>query len=229
METANGNPHVLFVYYSFTQQTRRVADTMAGALRERGCDVTEAAIRFTDAQYGKKFSKHPMGWPIAKIVSMLPAQARRKTGEVGIPPEASEGAYDLVVIGSPTWWLTTCMPIRSYLHDPASQRVLAGKPFAAFTTSRRYYKKNLKTIRALGEQSGGKFIDNVHFVSDGNQVMSMWSWLVFMRHDVEKDHSIGVHLPKPNLKVGFEGPAVNFINGVADKALSTSTSPGAPR
>ena len=166
-----------------------------------------------------------MSWPIATIVSMLPAQVRRKTGTIGIPPEASEGAYDLVVIGSPTWWLTTCMPIRTYLHDPASQKVLSGTPFAAYTTSRRYYKNNLKTIRELGEK-GGKFVDDLHFVSDGNQVMSMWSWLVFMRHDAERDRSIGVHLPKPNLKVGFEGPAANFINEVADKVLSTSTSPG---
>ena len=191
--------------------------------------MTEAAIQFTDPHYGKKFSKRPMSWPIAKIVSMLPAQVRRKTGAIGIPSEASEGIYDLVVIGSPTWWLTTCMPIRTYLHDPASENVLSGKPFAAFTTSRRYYKYNLKTIRSLGEQSGGEFVDDAHFVADGNQVMSMWSWLVFMRHDVEKDHSIGVHLPKPNLKVGFEEPAATFINGVADKVLSTSASPGTPQ
>ena len=109
----NGTPHVLFVYYSFTQQTRRVADTMADTLRGRGYDVTEAAIEFTDAHYGKRFSKRPMSWPIAKIFSMLPAQVRRKTGEIGIPPAASGGDYDLVVIGSPTWWLTTCMPVRS--------------------------------------------------------------------------------------------------------------------
>src|SRR5262245_54672036 len=142
-----GRSHVLFVYYSFTQQTRRVAETMAQALRARGCDVTEAAIEFTDAHYGARFSKLPMRKPIAKIVGMLPAQRRKKTGEIRIPSEASNGSYDLVVIGSPTWWLTTCMPVRSYMHDPAAKRVLAGKPFAVFSTSRRYYKDNLKTIR----------------------------------------------------------------------------------
>ena len=213
-------PRALFVYFSFSQQTRRAADSMAGTLRQRGYDVTEAAIEFTDQHYGKKFSKRPMSWSIVKIVSMLPAQLRRKTGEIEVPPAASEGDYDLVVIGSPTWWLTTCMPIRSYMQDPSSARVLNGKPFAVFSTSRRYYKDNLKTIRDLGTKSGGKFVDDTHFVSDGNQVMSMWSWLVFMRHDVEKRHWFGVHLPKPNLKDGFDEQASTFINGVADK-LST--------
>ncbi len=218
----DGTPHALFVYYSFSQQTRRVADTMAGTLRGRGYEVTEAAIEFTDEHYGTKFSKRPMPWSIAQIFSMLPAQLRRKTGDIGIPPAASDGGYDLVVIGSPTWWLTTCMPIRSYLHDPASGRVLTGTPFAAFTTSRRYYKNNLKTIRELGTTSGGRFVDDTHFVADGNQVMSMWSWLVFMRHDVEKRQWFGVPLPKPNLKAGFEEQATTFINGVADTVSSSS-------
>src|SRR5262245_41365386 len=123
-----GGSNVLFVYYSFTNQTRSVANTMADVLRARGCDVTEAALEFTDEHYGKRFSKLPMSWPVAKIVGMLPAQLRRKTGKVVIPPEATSGEYDLVVIGSPTWWLTTCMPVRSYLHDRASMPVLAGKP-----------------------------------------------------------------------------------------------------
>ncbi len=185
---------------------------MADALRAGGHDVTEAALEFTDAHYGKKFSTRPMARPIAKIFSMLPAQLRRKIGDIQIPPEAREGDYDLIVIGAPTWWLTTCMPVRSYLHDPAAARILSGKPFAAFSTSRRYYKNNLKTIKKAGEASGGTFIDATHFVADGNQVMSMWSWLAFMRHDEERNRSLGVKMPHPNLKVGYEQQAVDFIN-----------------
>ena len=35
---------------------------------------------------------------------------------------------------------------------PRHDSVLAGKPFAVFSTSRRYYKNNLKTIRELGDE-----------------------------------------------------------------------------
>ena len=59
-------PRALFVYFSFSQRTRRVADTMADTLRRRGYEVTEAAIEFTDQHYGKKFSKRPMSWSIAE-------------------------------------------------------------------------------------------------------------------------------------------------------------------
>lgn len=214
---------VLFVYYSFTQQTRLAADTMADALRARGHDVTVAPLEFSDPHYGKKFAERPMRWPIAKIMSMLPAQTRKKTGGITIPSEAQVGGYDLVVIGSPTWWITTCMPVRSYLHDPAAKRVLDGTHFAAYSTSRRYYRYNLRTIEKAGVANGGTFIDSTHFVADGNQVMSMWSWLAFMRHNEVRPRSLGAKLPRPNLRVGYEQQATAFIDGVSDLALADPT------
>ncbi|MGZ6576155.1 MAG: flavodoxin family protein, partial [Solirubrobacteraceae bacterium] len=174
-------PSVLFVYYTFTKQTGMVVDAIAEELTARGCAVTKALLEFPDAHYGERFSKLPMSWPIWHIVGMLPAQRRRKTGDITIPPEAQRGDYDLVVFGSPTWWLTTCMPVRSYLHAPAAKSILDGKRFAAVSVSRRYYKGNLGDIKELGEQAGGTWAGGTHFVSDGNQVMSMASWLVFMR------------------------------------------------
>jgi len=158
---------VLFVYYSFTKQTEMVVGAMAQQLAARGCTVTKAPLAFPDAHYGGRFSKLPMSSPILHIVGMLVAQRRRKTGDITIPPEAQHGDYDLVVFGSPTWWLTTCMPVRSYLHSPAAKAVLDGKPFAAVSVSRRYYKGNLADIKKLGEQAGGRSSGSTHFVSDG--------------------------------------------------------------
>jgi flavodoxin len=215
------NPKVLFLYFSFTQQTAHAAGTMADELRGRGCDVTMAPLEFTDPHYSPRFRTLPMKWPVAKIVGMLPAQARRKTGDIRIPPEASEGSYDLVVLGAPTWWLTTCMPMRSYLHDPALARVVSGTQFAVFSTSRRYYKNNIKTMREAGEKAGGRYVDETHFLADGNQVMSMWSWLAFMRHNAERQRSFGVPMPRPNLAADYEKQAVEFIDGVADRALAS--------
>ncbi len=74
---------------------------------------------------------------------------RRATGEIRIPPEAESGDYDLVCIGSPTWWLTTCMPIRSYLESDEAGRLLKGKSVAGFVVCRRYWKNNLETVMKL--------------------------------------------------------------------------------
>ena len=78
---------MLIVYYSFTQQTaqRRRHD----GRRRYGaadCDVTMAALEFTDPHYGTRFSKLPMSWPIAKIVGMLPAQGGGRRATSGSRP-----------------------------------------------------------------------------------------------------------------------------------------------
>ena len=57
--TGSARPRVLFVYYSYTQQTREVVEAMAEVLRERDCEVAQAAIEFTDARYAERFSVFP--------------------------------------------------------------------------------------------------------------------------------------------------------------------------
>ncbi len=101
-------PTVLLVYYTFSHQTERVADVIAAALAERGVDVTLSRIELTDVRWAKRFERIPMRYPLLKLVGMLPAQIRQATGEIRIPPEAQEGDYDVVVIGSPTWWFRVC-------------------------------------------------------------------------------------------------------------------------
>ena len=81
------------------------------------------------ASHGSLFGTLDLLW-------MLPSQLRRATGEIRIPEEAREGKYDLVCIGSPTWWLTTCMPIRSFMKSDAAARLLRQKRFAAILICR---------------------------------------------------------------------------------------------
>ena len=108
-------------------------------------------------------------FPALRIPTILVAQRRRKVGEIRVPKEAQEGEYDLVLIGSPTWWLTTNMPVRSYLKIPAARGILDGRPFAAFSVSRRYWKGNMRDVRKLGEEAGGSWLGETHFASDGGR------------------------------------------------------------
>src|SRR5205085_957735 len=39
-------PRVLLVYFSHTEQAKKVSDAMAEVLRARGCDVSQAGIQF---------------------------------------------------------------------------------------------------------------------------------------------------------------------------------------
>lgn len=207
----------LIVYYSFSKQTERVVDAMSTTLTAGGHDVTRAAIEFTDKRYVERFSRVPMAHPLTQIGGMLPAQLRRKTGEIRIPPEAQEGNYDLVLFGSPTWWLTTNMPIRSYLKSPAARAILKGKPFAAASVSRRYWRGNMKGVRTLGEDDGGTWLGQTHFVVAGGQVKSMLSWLAYMKHGEPKERVLGLKMPLPNLQPDFEQQAESFVKDVLSK------------
>ena len=219
-------PRVLVVYFSLTQQSARVAEAMAQALTKRGCDVTKAAIEFTDERWAPKLSRFPMTHPFPQIAKILPAQLRHKTGEIRIPPEAEAGDYDLVLLASPTWWFQTSMPMRSYLKSPAAQKVLNRKPFACASISRRYYRFNLGQMRKLGEKNGGRHVDKTHFVAAGGQVKSMLSWLGYVKHGEPQARVFGLKMPPPNLRPDFEEQAQSFVDPIVDEVLHRPAAAG---
>ena len=60
-------PSVVLVYFTYTNQTRKVIDAMAEVLRGRGCDVRLAAIEFTDPRYAGRFQEFPMPRPFREL------------------------------------------------------------------------------------------------------------------------------------------------------------------
>jgi menaquinone-dependent protoporphyrinogen IX oxidase len=208
-------PRVLLVYYSYTQQTRRVSAAMADILREHGCDVQEASIEFTDRRYVERFSVFPLRRAFFDVLGMLPAQLRRATGEIQIPAAAQRGDYDLICIGSPTWWLTTSMPIRTFLKCDSTRKLLAGKRFATFVVCRRYWRNNLKTMRKVGGKHGGEYVGGVHFTFAGGQIRSMLSLISYLGKGVNDERYLGVRIPPTNLRPDFLGDARTFANELA--------------
>ncbi|GAA4360592.1 flavodoxin family protein [Angustibacter luteus] len=215
------NPKVLVVYYSFTQQNRKVADVVADRLRERGCKVTTAAIEFTDKRYIERFAVFPLKHRIFDIVRMLPAQLRRATGEIRIPEEAQRGGYDLVCVGSATWWLTTCMPIRSFLKADSTKALLSSTPFGAYVVCRRYWKSNLKSVRRMGAKQGGVWVDGIHFKALGGQIRSLLSLISYLGTGENRSHYLGVPIPKPNLTDDYADKSKAFADQLADRAGAT--------
>lgn len=213
----DGRPRVLLLCYSYTGQSLKVLQTAGAVFRERGCDVRTAEIEFTDRRFSGRFSRFPMQhvWP--DMLSVLPAQTRRATGEIRIPDEVLDGAYDLICIGSPTWWRTTNMPIRSFLRSVEAQKVLAGKPFAVFVVCRRYWRENLETVRKLGEEAGGEYVDGVHFTYPGGQVRSMLSLTSYLGSGQHRDHYLGLRIPPTNVQPDQLEQTRTFASALAER------------
>jgi hypothetical protein len=210
-------PRALFVYYTFTKQALRVTEDMESVFHDRGWDTERAQIEFTDARYTKRFEVFPLKHRIFDIVRLLPAQLRRATGEIKVPPEAASGDYDLVVIGSPTWWLTTCMPIRSYLKSDAAATLLKGRSIAGFVVCRRYWKNNLKTVQKLAEDNGATCVGTTHFAYLGGQVRSLLSLISYLGTGEYRDKYLGVKIPPTNLQSDGDEAARVFATKLVDQ------------
>jgi hypothetical protein len=219
------SPQVLFVYYTFTKQALRVTQDMESVFRDRGWGIQRAEIEFTDPRYSPRFERFPFKHRYLDLFRMLPAQLRRATGEIHIPEQAERGEYDLVVIGSPTWWLTTCMPIRSYLKSDAAAELLKGKSVAGFVVCRRYWKNNLKTVQELAERNGATCIGTTHFKYLGGQVRSLLSLISYLGTGEYRERYLGVKIPPTNLQPEGDAAARVFAETLVDKLPSASPRP----
>jgi hypothetical protein len=209
-------PKVLFIYFTYSQQTLRVVEAMAGVLRERGCEVEQAKIEFIDPHYTDLFSNFPFRHAYLAVARMLSPQLGHATGQIRVPDIVREGDYDLVCIASPTWWFNPCMPIRSFMESDLAGKVLAGRRFAVIVVCHRYWKSNLATLKTLGIKQGGKFVDAIHFIAAGGPVGSMLALMGYLGKGVVQERYLGVKLPPPNLQPSYAGEAQSFAGGLAD-------------
>lgn len=209
-------PKVLFVYYSYSQQTRRVVDAMADIFRERGCDVRLALIEFTDPRYSGRFAKFPLQNAYRNIFGMVSPQMRGITGQIRVPDEVKEAGFDLVCICSPVWWFHPCMPIRSFLESDLASTVLEGRKFAAVIVCHRYWHDALRIVKHLATQRGGKILGETHFIAAGGPVNSMLSFLSYISTGKVVGRYIGMKIPPPNLQPSYLVQAQAFANEMVD-------------
>lgn len=209
-------PRVLLLYYTYTGQSHKVLEAVGEELRERGCDVVPARIELTDRRYADRFSRFPMRrvWP--DMLSVLPAQLRRATADISIPESAQTGDYDLICIGSPTWWRATNLPLRSYLKSGHARNVLSDTPFITFVVCRRYWRENIRTVRRLGQKHGGRYLGGLGFQYPGGQLRSMLSLTSFLGSGQYRDRYLGVSIPTTNVQPEQVEQARAFAARTAD-------------
>jgi hypothetical protein len=220
--TITKKPSILFVYYTYSQQTLLVVESMAGILRERGCDVQLAMIEFTDPRYAKRFSQFPLRHAYLDIFGMILPQLRGVTGQIRIPDEVRTGNYDLVCIASPTWWLHPCMPIRSFLESDVAGTLLVGKRCAAVAVAHRYWRDDLRILKQHIVKRGGEYVDGGHFTAGGGPVDSMLALFSYLSTGVTKDRYFGIKIPPATLEPSYVGQSQALANRLADNLMNRS-------
>jgi hypothetical protein len=219
MEEAT-QPRVTFVYFSYTKQTKRVMEAMADVFRERGYAVADAPLGFTDHRWAGRFSTFPL--PFLKLLGMFPPQLRGATGEITIPEAAGQAGSDLVVIGSPTWFFRTSIPVRSYLTTPEAKRLLGGTRFAVAVVCRRYWSINGKNVKKRGTELGGTLVGMHKFTFVGGQVRSLVSLLSYLSTGEMRPKVLGISVPPSNLPDSAVDAARTFATELIDGRAGTA-------
>ncbi|MCV7260383.1 flavodoxin family protein [Mycobacterium shimoidei] len=215
-------PRILLLYYSYTGQSQKVLETAGEVFRDRGCEVHTARIEFTDPRYAGRFTRFPMRrvWP--DMLSVLPAQKRGETGEIRTPDTVRDDDYDLICIGSPTWWQTVSMPMRSFLKSDEARKLLSGNPFAVFVVCRQYWQENSTAVRELAEQQGGKYVDELHFTYPGDPLRSMLSLTSYLGSGEYREKYLGIRIPPTNVQPEQLEQTRTFAAGLVDRLFGTT-------
>ncbi|CAM3623484.1 Flavodoxin [Tsukamurella ocularis] len=213
-------PRVLLLSYSFTGQAARLVDAAGAEFAERGWEVVAARIELTDPRYAPRLARFPLRrvWPT--MLSLVPAQARGAKAAVRVPAQVYEGRYDLICLGSPTWWDRASIPMRSFLASDDARRVLAGRPFAVFIACRDRWRGNLAEVRRLAEWQGGRYAGEVHATYPGNQLTSMLSLTSYLGSGEQRARYLGVAIPATNVQPAHLDSARLLAGELADAATA---------
>jgi hypothetical protein len=157
------------------------------------------------------------------MLSVLQAQKRNETGQIQTPDTVRDADYDLILIGSPTWWDNVSMPLRSFLKSDEAGKLLSGKPFAVFVVCRTFWQANLEGVRELAEEQGGRYVDEIHFTYPGDNLRSMLALTSYLGTGEYRKRSLGLRLPPTNVQPEQLEQTRIFAGRLADRLLAKSS------
>ncbi len=139
---------VLVIYYSFSGQTRGLAQRLAVGLADSGVSVTRAAIRPRVAH------RFPIGSVSATVRKMLVTCFRQRVA-IEPPPAAWQDDWSCIVLGGPTWSYNPSGPVLSLI-DQYGEELFAGRTVVPLISCRGYWRAHWFGLRRLLQGVGAE-------------------------------------------------------------------------
>lgn len=151
----------LIIYYSLTKQAERVANAIAGGLRKESCDVVLKEIELAE----------PYIFPFKSPLDFFKISLDMWRGEkIEIKPMNIDAEqFDLVVLGSQTWWLSPSLPISALLSKEESRTYFEGKNVAVFVVCRGAWQRNLSIVLEKLRRLGAHIVDTIALQHQGRE------------------------------------------------------------
>ena len=140
---------MLIVYYSVScGNTERIAEMLK---KETGADIER--LQPENAYTGS----------YDEIVEQGQREVRAKYEPKLLPLHHALSDYEIIAVGSPTWWYTMAPAVRTFLHE----NDFTGKTVIPFTTNGGYPGKEIEDMEKLAVGAKIAFPTRIRFDSNG--------------------------------------------------------------
>ena len=211
---------IAIFYYSMTAQCQAAVDAIVKGLPE-GVKAHLVRVEPTEARW--RLSVPFTRWFLTFLRTLVPTLG---SDAVQIKTSPAEWpACDRVVVGAPTWWARTCLPMQSLLRSRKMQDYLNGKPVGVFAGCRGAYKNNLAEMVEAVEAAGGSVVAREKFTFTGGLVGTFLTFFALLRFGTPQQRWLGMRLPP----YGFSDATLERARQFADTVVNAAAAKTAPR
>jgi len=153
---------ILVVEYSQTGQLSAVLDSLLAPLLADGSRVEVVREKL------QPLPAYPFPWPFWEFLDTFPETVAGEAPELAPLSAATNGDFDLIILGYPIWFLSPAPALIGFLHSDAGRRLLQGKPVITVTACRNMWLMAQEVVKQELSKAGAKHCDHVALVDRGS-------------------------------------------------------------
>lgn len=165
---------ILVLHYSQSGQLVEIVNSFMRPMDESG----DYEIHWSPLMPLKPY---PFPWPVYRFFDVLPESVLMQSPKMQPFTFDPDTKYDLIVLAYTVWFLSPSLPVTGFLKSPEA-RVFKDTPIITIVNCRDKWLMAQERVKECVASSGGKLIDNVAFVQQGNPfsvLVTTLSWLWF--------------------------------------------------
>ncbi len=163
---------VLAIYYSQSGQLAEIINNITEPLIEAGMLVEKVSV--------KPVHDFAFPWTPKRFYDVMPDSVLGVTVPLE-PFSLQETAYDLVIIGYQSWFLSPSIPSTSLLQHPVLKAVIKNTPVITVTGARNMWLNAFIGIKKLLREAGADHVGNIALIDEHLNPLSYFTifhWLL---------------------------------------------------
>lgn len=162
-------PKILVIHYSQSGQLTDIIKSIIGPLQKSA----EVDISWANLQPSEPF---PFPWSPLSFFDVFPESVLLEAPRMNPFLFDADTPYDLIILGYTVWYLSPSPPVAAFLKSP-QVNVMKDVPVITVVNCKDRWLMAQETVKEYIQKAGGKLIDNVVLVHQGNEITSLVSTL----------------------------------------------------